>query len=111
MSQPCSKLREEDLYCIGEPKDPCFASAGEESRMVRACISYQEGCQTSSSRVANTFPFLFSIKVYFKTFRLRISLGVQWLGLCAYNAGTPVGSLVRELGSHLLNGVAKKNFF
>ena len=79
--------------------------------MVRACISYQEGCQTSSSRVANTFPFLFSIKVYFKTFRLRISLGVQWLGLCASNAGTRVGSLVRELGSHLLNGVAKKNFF
>ena len=33
MSHPCTELREEDLYCIGEPEDSRFPSAGEEGRM------------------------------------------------------------------------------
>lgn len=27
------RTREEDLYCIGEPEDSCFPSAGEKGRM------------------------------------------------------------------------------
>ena len=36
------------------------------------------------------------------------SLEVRWLGLCAFTAGTWVWSLVRELRSHKIHGMAKR---
>ena len=35
------------------------------------------------------------------------SLAVQWLGLSPFNTGARVQSLVRELRSHKLRGIAK----
>ena len=37
----------------------------------------------------------------------RTSLVVQWLRLCASNAGVQIQSLVRELGPHMMQDAAK----